>query len=109
MESISQGNSIVPSIPDINDTSVAMQCFAPEAEGLRRMSNFGCVNTPGLQSSLRQVNPWALNDTSAALLGIALGNENNVPLSIFNDTNIAMSAFVSETPDMQRYLAAMIN
>ncbi|KAJ5943994.1 hypothetical protein N7516_004162 [Penicillium verrucosum] len=58
MESISEGNSIIPSIPDINDTS-------------------------------------------AALLGIALGNENIVPLSIFIDTNTAMSAFVPETPDMQ--------
>lgn len=65
MESISEGNSIIPSIPDINDTS-------------------------------------------AALLGIALGNENIVPLSIFIDTNIAMSmsAFVPETPDMQ---SEMIN
>ncbi|KOS37866.1 hypothetical protein ACN38_g11318 [Penicillium nordicum] len=59
MESISEGNSIIPSIPDINDTS-------------------------------------------AALLGIALGNENIVPLSIFIDTNIAISFNSSNMQNLAR-------
>lgn len=109
MESISQEHSIAPNIPFINDTSIAMQWFASEAEGLRRMSNFSSVNTPELQSNLHQQNPWVSNDTSAALLRIAPGNESTVPLTGFNDTNIAMSAFVPETLDMQRYFAEMIN
>lgn len=109
MDSISQGHYIAPNVPCINDTSIAMQWFASEAEGLRRMSNFSSINTPEVQPNPHQVNPWVSNDTSAALLGIAPGNENTMPLSGFNDTNIAMSAFVPETLDMQRYFAEMVN
>ncbi|KAJ5891358.1 uncharacterized protein N7473_007586 [Penicillium subrubescens] len=95
MDRILQEASAFVHTPQCNDTSVAMQWFASEVEGMGGIRTI-CGNASAVQSSTREADIWGPNDTSAALLGIIPQDETNSMSSYFNDTSIAMSAFAPQ-------------
>jgi hypothetical protein len=92
MQGLFSGFSNIP-LPEINDTTSAMQWFTSETEHHRRTANSASANNVGAESGFRPLDTVLPNDTSLALFAIEPQTELSLIHPSFNDTSLTMSAF----------------